>query len=568
MVAIANIDAIKSAAWEAIPAQYRQPNKKGHTPSIYQARLYWAAVETAENIVCNAVAGSGKTSSIEGIVNLLPPTARILVVAFNVKIKDALARIFKGRKNVTVKTLNGFGFGVCARNVRSMGDPEPDKVYKTLKYRFFPDLDSEDKDAREEAQKKLARYSGPITQLIGLLRHRNIQSFPDREVIEQLADRHEIVLPNGDSGEDFWQILEACYSRVIKNLQKLDWDDQVFQPIFQNWSIQQYDFVIVDESQDLSPIQQELCIRAANYIGRELRSSKRQGRMIFVGDRNQAIYGFRGADVESIDNIIKRIDAAEMPLSICYRCPKAAIRRAQKIVPQIEAAPNAIEGIDEDIKLADFRKLAQPGAFVLCRTTAPLVAECLLFIREGKRAFVYGRDIGRNLAALADNIYGAYIKTGLPMGDRIEKYREEKGAKLAAAKRESELQSLNDRCDTLLSILSTCDNDIRSLKKAIEALFSDEDEKGAVVFSTMHKAKGLEREYVYILCPELLPHPNAKQPWQIQQEKNLEYVAYTRTLYALYIVHGKPGEREEKAAAPKSFEEQEAEAEMREREQF
>lgn len=58
------------------------------------------------------------------------------------------------------------------------------------------------------------------------------------------------------------------------------------------------------------------------------------------------------------------------------------------------------------------------------------------------------------------------------------------------------------------------------------------------MLSTIHKAKGLEAERVFILKPDLMPHPKAKRGWEIDQENNLRYVAITRSKRELYLVNG------------------------------
>jgi len=57
-----------------------------------------------------------------------------------------------------------------------------------------------------------------------------------------------------------------------------------------------------------------------------------------------------------------------------------------------------------------------------------------------------------------------------------------------------------------------------------------------VQLSTVHKAKGLEAERVFILRPDLMPHPAAKSADDMQTEANVEYVAITRTLNELRYV--------------------------------
>ena len=86
---------------------------------------------------------------------------------------------------------------------------------------------------------------------------------------------------------------------------------------------------------------------------------------------------------------------------------------------------------------------------------------------------------------------------------------------------------LEDKIDTIVAISDGCQN-VQEVTNKISTTFSDDVE--GVIFSSIHKAKGLEAKNIYLLRPELLPHPMAKQPWEWQQEKNLSYVAMTRTL--------------------------------------
>lgn len=60
-----------------------------------------------------------------------------------------------------------------------------------------------------------------------------------------------------------------------------------------------------------------------------------------------------------------------------------------------------------------------------------------------------------------------------------------------------------------------------------------------VTLSTIHKAKGLEAEKVYILALDLMPHPIALKSgkdWVLEQEKNMKYVAITRSKFELVYI--------------------------------
>ena len=78
------------------------------------------------------------------------------------------------------------------------------------------------------------------------------------------------------------------------------------------------------------------------------------------------------------------------------------------------------------------------------------------------------------------------------------------------------IEALSDGIDNPISVIEKIDN-----------IFS-KDTKTGICLTTIHKSKGLESERVFILHPELVPSKYAKLSWQLEQEKNLEYVAYTR----------------------------------------
>ena len=84
--------------------------------------------------------------------------------------------------------------------------------------------------------------------------------------------------------------------------------------------------------------------------------------------------------------------------------------------------------------------------------------------------------------------------------------------------------TLEDKVTTLLFLAGLSDS-VEDLKSKIRTIFTDEIQ--GICLSTVHKIKGLEANRVFIVRPDLLPMQNTKS-WQYIQEKNLEYVAYTR----------------------------------------
>jgi len=266
----------------------------------------------------------------------------------------------------------------------------------------------------------------------------------------------------------------------------------------------------------------------------ELESSWR-GHPVYVAQgivTHNSLYGFRGADVDAIPNLIDNLQAETLPLSITYRCPKCIVEMVKQKFPMIplEAPEWAKDGEMRHITANIADTEYTPGDMVLCRTNAPLVEPAFSLIRRGIKAIIRGRDIGKGLTVLVRKMKAN------DMGDLMSKLVEYKSievSKLLNAEKGSQAQALQDKVDTIVA-LSDGLSSITELEIRIEDIFSDENE--GVVFSSVHRAKGLEAQRVYILRADLMPHSMAKKDWELQQESNIQYVAYTRTLETLTFV--------------------------------
>ena len=296
----------------------------------------------------------------------------------------------------------------------------------------------------------------------------------------------------------------------------------VFFPGALNLPSHRYDFLAIDELQDTNAAQVDLVMRSVNP----------QGRILGVGDSKQAIYAFRGANAEAMQEFTSLINAVTLPLSISYRCPKAVVAFVNQEFPDLkfEASDSAIEGKVEFIKEEQAEKMFAPGDMILCRTNAPMIAHCFALIRMGYKAIIKGRDIGKGIIALIKKMKVYDVKELI---NKLIQYQEEEGQRLATAGKFGLLQQLDDKVQTAIALCEGC-NTVDDVEKKTEQIFSDDN--AAITFSSVHKAKGLESKRVFILHPELMPHPMAKLDWMKQSEKNVQYVAYTRALEELYIV--------------------------------
>ncbi len=335
---------------------------------------------------------------------------------------------------------------------------------------------------------------------------------------------------------------------INKAHELMDFDDMLYMPIVMRLPFPKYKWIFVDEAQDINQVQKEI-------VKRILRAD---GHVIAVGDEKQAIYGFRGADSESMNNIRRDFNTDTLPLSVCYRCSQAVIREAQKLVPNIMPAPGAPEGsvtsgLPKGTKLAEY---FSPDVSVLCPYNAPLVKFAFQLIREKVAVRVLGKDIGKSVAKMLLKLNADTVGMAI---ERLNELVAEQRKKIHPDD-EDKLQALQDRFDTLMVFLDEAPENetVDSVVLRIRALFDYKDEDAddweddaeqpnILTLSTIHKAKGLEWKRVVLLDTERL-HDTTRNnkpipAWEIEQRMNLLYVGQTRAMVDLIYLSSEQLER-------------------------
>lgn len=245
-----------------------------------------------------------------------------------------------------------------------------------------------------------------------------------------------------------------------------------------------------------------------------------------------AYIGWRLADNSLVKEYETKPTTKILELPISYRCPKKVINLAQKVLPTIKYAPNAIEGSVEDISYFSFMEKVKPGEVVLSRTNAPLIKCCLKLLKQGKRANVLGKDIGDGLLYLIKKSG----KKQLPAFEKwLENYKNSEVARLKAKGINPEI--IIDKFDCLTALIEESTS-IGDLNKRIKELFSDNDKGNMILFSSIHGFKGKEANTIYIFNWTLRYHPaDFEEPNPEDEERNLFYVAITRTKNELFFVN-------------------------------
>ena len=268
----------------------------------------------------------------------------------------------------------------------------------------------------------------------------------------------------------------------------------------------------------------------------------------FYGDdilSHNCIYRFRGADSRAVDAIVERFDMAVMPLMTTFRCGKAIVAEAQRIVPQFQAGEHNPEGIVRTISIEALSSQARPGDFVISRTNAPLIAGCIATLASGVRATVVGRDIGEDLLKLAKKFRA---KTMEEFYNRLEAWKLQQIEKLSrrVPVREAAIEAVEDKVACLEALASDCTR-VESLYTRCETLFTDASSEPRIEFTSTHKAKGRERNRVFLLsdtfCRARKDRKTGEWMEPSEEEFNLLYVAITRAKSELVYVEGETGRK-------------------------
>lgn len=506
-------------------------------PTPEQSAIIHAARFDKHSILVNAYAGCAKTSTLEMIAAALP-TGPALALAFNVKIKLEMEKRFPS--HFTVKTLNGLGHSAWSQAIGKRLKVDEKKlgrlVSAVLRTAGFEASSDDWAIVRQLASHAMSQGLVPSI-------------FPQRGLIEDSKETWAD-LSEGLFGTSQGVLCDFARQVIIDDVKEgflgtISYDDQIYLSALYGGVFPRYPLVLVDEAQDLSPL---------NHI--QVRRSAAD-RLIVVGDQKQSIYQFRGADHESIAKLrALRADWIELPLATTFRCPKIVVERVQAHAPGFKAFPTNPDGhIDRwDVHKSSPNGLVGPGGAewswdrvrahgrpdiaILCRNNAPLLSMAFKLLRQQIGITMLGRDIGKGLIVLSKKIIPQDQTDGKACRAAIENWMQGEISLAVANGKEEKIDSIEDRGQALLAVLEGSNSgNAAALRFALAQLFAKDN--GTVTLSTGHRAKGLEWGLVLHLDPWRLPSKWAKKAASkgnmamLEQEHNLSYVIDTRSKHTL-----------------------------------
>jgi DNA helicase-2/ATP-dependent DNA helicase PcrA len=295
----------------------------------------------------------------------------------------------------------------------------------------------------------------------------------------------------------------------------------------------QFRHISVDEAQDMNPLQYEFLKAFATSTPD----------LFLVGDPNQAIYGFNGADKQLFDTLPNISGAASViSLPSNYRC-----------TPEIVTF--AVKSLAQDGQVADAESRRPQGAPVVLQRCLDENKELSAIATAIRRAHDRGRSwsdlaVLTRINATAESVREHLVATGIPV-----RTARRGGAWSRAVAAATELTNRDSLAAWSSDILDSGEYEpvARFVRTFLDenragsvdgrgfgtwlATSADVAETDGVDVLTFHAAKGREWSLVVVAGAEkgLLPHRSARGHIARSEEARLAYVALTRAADELLV---------------------------------
>jgi len=477
----------------------------------------YAIINSTGNIKINAVAGSGKTTTIIEYAKARPKESKILYLAFNKSVKiDAIKKFTeKGLSNVTVETAHSLAYGYIVRysnyKVRAQS-------YKTYEIVELLGLHGNEEKYTEfiianHINKLITYFCNSDKQKVQDLNYLDIISDDKARVFvksfyKYIENQCRILLGKMDKGE-----IEITHDFYLKKFQLSD-------PKLQ------FDYILFDEGHDASPAMLDIFL-------------KQKATKVIVGDTHQQIYSWRFAV-----NSLEKVDFKTYYLSTSFRFSQDIANLAMEVLKWKnhlqKYLPHAIlgKGTSKEIKVKA----------ILARTNLGLLLKAIEYVTEKKNVKKIYFEGNINSYTYADEGTSLYDVLNLYNGKRPLI----KDKLIKEMKNLEELEDYIEKTEEvqlgmMVEIVKEYGNDISDIIKAIKNkhIGNNDKENAEMVFSTVHRCKGMEYDSIQIVNDfineeklEKLKNEKkveGKDLSKLNEEINLLYVAITRTKNSIHI---------------------------------
>ena len=284
-----------------------------------------------------------------------------------------------------------------------------------------------------------------------------------------------------------------------------------------------------------------------------------KGRYVFVLDENQAIYAFNSANANSC-RLIKKAFAPvkEFSLPVCYRCPEThlALVRNMFNIP-IKARPGAPAGKIMTIEKEEIPEYVKSGDMIIARKNKWLASAIVDLAIHGIPICIEDKDLVDSVkkilkhtdchlavnlkTKLQKNIktFKDTLKSNMELNGKLDnltpEQQEERINNITSTN--NKIDNINFILDILTPYIEEHPNDTKEkFETYINKLLNTTYTQDCVKLCSVHKAKGLEAENVFVLNEAKVVKDFRNSPEQQKQEENLSYISITRAKQNLYLV--------------------------------
>lgn len=453
-------------------------------PTLEQSAILDFIATSKSNLMIRARAGCGKSSTLKLIDAKLSGPA--LMICFNKSIADEATKSGEFRSTTLIKTMNSIGHKIWADSCASKL-----VLSKTKILDIYRDLVA---DADRSERTHLWSLWDNVSNAVNMARAVGYIPSNHAKASNRLIDWHGLEryldeTPMAEVHALADKVLLTCIAQSYKGI--IDYNDQCYMPALFSAVFPRFPNVLIDEYQDLSPINLALVAKLC-----------KSSRQIGVGDEAQAIYGFRGADEEAMPKAVEKFGMSVLPLSLSFRCPEVITSNVHWHVPDIRSFTSG--GVVESTENFSI----QPGTAVICRYNAPLIALAMECLTNGQKVDVGGIDIGARVIKLLAKLGSGTMTQHQTL--------------TAIADWQAERESLDSKSAAdMAECMRVFVRHGKTLSGAIayaEHIFKSSS--GEIQFLSGHRAKGLEFNHVY--------HLNSSSIRPGGQEQNIHYVIDTR----------------------------------------
>lgn len=474
-------------------------------------------INSTGNIRINAVAGSGKTTTVIEYARTRPATSRILYLAFNKSVKIEAAKKFseKGLNNVKVETAHSLAYRHIVFTHEYKVRPQG---YKTSE---IVELLSLRGNGEKHTEYIIANH---INRFVAYFCNSDKQKLQDLNYLDTINDAKAKTFVSS-----FYDYIVYQTRILLSKMDKGDIDitHDFYLKKFQLSNVKlNYDYILFDEGQDASPAMLDVFF-------------KQKATKVIVGDTHQQIYGWRFAV-----NSLEKANFKTYHLSTSFRFSQdianlaMEVLKLKKYIDKPYTIPITGKGNSKEIKTKA----------VLARTNLGLLLKAIEYVTEKKKIeYIYFEG---NI-----NSY-TYADEGASLYDVLNLYNKKhhliKDKLIKAMKNLDDLEDYIEKTEDvqlamMVEIVKEYGNKIPDIIKAIKEkhVENDDKEKAEMIFSTVHRCKGMEYDAVQLVndfiseekLKELTEDKKAKEinDTKLNEEINLLYVAVTRTKNSIYI---------------------------------